>query len=585
MRKSSSSRPQRCAIYSRKSAASDIDDHLNSLQVQREICSAYIRSQRHRSWIESPHSYDDDGFTGANLNRPSLTRLLADVEQGLVDVIVIYKLDRLTRSLSDFIRLIDLLDQYEVTFVSVTQSFDTQDSMGRLVLNVLLTFAQFEREMLADRIRDKVHAMRRAGRWVGGAAPYGYDLVHKRLIVNDAEAENIRWMHKRYLELGCCNQLVLELRERGVCSKQFITRHGVVRGGNPANQSFIYGLLGNPTYLGQYHIDGEVIDALHDPIVDRETWLKVRDLKDSRRLKKPPNPEQSNLLLGLLFDEYGRKMVIWSGANAPHLTPLRFYLSTSNHKLTKSGVKSTRAEANDLETLIRATVCSFFRTRTEVSDAINALGYRDGETEALIDRGDLAARHIETFDRRRLRRAWEALIERIDVSRERVQIILRCEQVRAFLAWPGTGLFKPAPNADTKHHRIHIIETEAFAVRSQRKFRLPIDTGFAPGKPKRELLNLMSLARKAQALVYENRGMPFAEIARALHCREAYVMRAMRLNYLAPDIIAAIMDGRQPADLTRTKLLNSSIPTDWAQQRVLLGFPPRQDPRGIEHRY
>jgi site-specific DNA recombinase len=580
MRQSPSTRQLRCAVYSRKSAASDIDDNLNSLQVQREICSAYIRSQRHRSWVETPQSYDDDGFTGANLCRPSLTRLLADVEQGLVDVIVIYKLDRLTRSLSDFIRLIDLLNQYEVTFVSVTQSFDTQDSMGRLVLNILLTFAQFEREMLADRIRDKVHAMRRAGRWVGGAAPYGYDLIQKRLVVNTIEAENIRWMHDRYLKLGSCNKLVLELRERGVCSKQFITRQGIVRGGIPANQSFIYGLLGNPTYLGQYHVDGEVIDALHDPIVDRETWAKVRQLKDSRRLKKLRNPAQTNLLIDLLFDAYGRKMVIWSGANGPHLASLRFYLSTTNHKLTKSGVKSIRAEANDLETLIRATVCSFFRTRVQVSDAIHALGYRDADSEKLISRGDIAARHLETFDRRRLRRAWEALIERIDVSRERVKIILRCEQIRAFLAWPGTGLFKPAPNTDARYHRIYIVETEAFVVRPERKFRLPIDTGYSPGKPKRELLKLMSLARRAQTLVYEHRTMPFEEIARTLHCREAYVMRALRLNYLAPDIISAIIDGRQPADLTRRKLLNSSIPMDWAQQRVLFGFPARQEPRG-----
>ncbi len=392
-------------------------------------------------------------------------------------------------------------------------------------------------------------------------------------------------MHERYLQLGSCNQLVLELRERGVCSKQFVTRQGVVRGGIPANQSFIYGLLGNPTYLGQYHVDGEIIEALHDPIVDRETWRRVRELKDSRRLKKPPNPAQANLLIDLLFDEYGRKMVIWSGTNGPHLAPLRFYLSTSNHKLTKGGLKSIRAEANDLETLIRATVCSFFRTRVQVSDAIHALGYRDADSEKLIAHGDVAARQLETFDRRRLRRAWEALIERIDVSRERVKIIMRCDQLRAFLAWPGTGLFKPAPNTDAKFHRIYIIETEAFAVRSERKFRLPIETGYAPGKPKRELLNLMSLARRAQTLVYEHRTMPFEEIARTLHCREAYVMRALRLNYLAPDIISAIIDGRQPSDLTRTKLLNSSIPMDWAQQRVLFGFPPRQDPRGHEERY
>nr|WP_294812212.1 recombinase family protein [uncultured Sphingomonas sp.] len=166
----SESRPLRCAIYARKSAKQGLDKDINSLAVQRDICSAYIRSQRHRRWIEAAEVYEDGGFSGGNLNRPGLGKLLGAVEQGLVDVIVIYKLDRLTRSLSDFVRLIDLFDQYEVTFVSVTQSFDTKDSLGRLVLNILLTFAQFEREMLSDRIRDKAHALRRAGRWIGGAA-------------------------------------------------------------------------------------------------------------------------------------------------------------------------------------------------------------------------------------------------------------------------------------------------------------------------------------------------------------------------------------------------------------------------------
>lgn len=234
-----STRPMRCAIYTRKSVAKGLDDDVNSLEVQREICSAYICSQRHRSWTPMPGTFDDggfSGFSGGSLDRPALKELLGAVEQGLVDVIVVYKLDRLTRSLSDFIRLVDLLDQYEVTFVSVTQSFDTQDSMGRLVLNILLTFAQFEREMLADRIWDKVHTMRRAGRWVGGAAPFGYDLVASRLVVNAAEADVIRLMHRRYLELGCSNRLTREMRELGVRSKLFTTRYGVQRGGVAATE-------------------------------------------------------------------------------------------------------------------------------------------------------------------------------------------------------------------------------------------------------------------------------------------------------------------------------------------------------------
>jgi site-specific DNA recombinase len=526
--------------------------------------------------------YEDGGYTGGNLNRPSLSRLLSAVEQGLVDVIVIYKLDRLTRSLSDFIRLIDLLDQYEVTFVSVTQAFDTQDSMGRLVLNILLTFAQFEREMLADRIRDKAHALRRAGRWIGGAAPFGYDLVDHRLVLNREEAAVVRLVHARYLELRSSNQVVCEMRAAGMLSKAWINRRGVQCGGNAITQSVIYGMLGNPLYLGEFHVDGEVIKALHQPIVDRGVWQEVRDLKESRRLKKPPDRPQEHLLLGFTFDDLGRKMVVAAGVRKG--SAYRYYTSTPNHRLSRSGTKALRAGATDLEELVRAAVATFLRDRPQVSQAVHALGHRDEDTDRLIDRGGQAARWIETFDRRRLRRAWEALIERIELSRERVLIILRCEQVRAFVAWPGNGLFKMRPNADGRHHHVFVLEAEAFAVRTERQFRLPIDVGRAAGAPKRGLVDLMTFARQVQGIVYGER-RSVEEVARRFSRRPTFVSRALRLNYLAPDIIAAIVDGRQPRDLTRRKLLNASIPMDWAQQRALLGFPSQHDPKPRDEHY
>jgi site-specific DNA recombinase len=326
--------------------------------------------------------YEDGGYTGGNLNRPSLSRLLSAVEQGLVDVIVIYKLDRLTRSLSDFIRLIDLLDQYEVTFVSVTQAFDTQDSMGRLVLNILLTFAQFEREMLADRIRDKAHALRRAGRWIGGAAPYGYDLVDHRLVLNRQEAAVVRLVHARYLELRSSNQVVCEMRTAGMLSKAWINRRGEQCGGRAITQSVIYGMLGNPLYLGEFHVEGEVIKALHQPIVDRGVWQEVRDLKESRRLKKPPDRPQEHLLLGFTFDDLGRKMVVAAGVRKG--SAYRYYTSTPNHRLSRSGTKALRAGATDLEELVRAAVATFLRDRPQVSQAVRALGHRDEDTDRLI---------------------------------------------------------------------------------------------------------------------------------------------------------------------------------------------------------
>lgn len=414
------SRPKRCAIYARKSVKLGLDRDVSSLQIQREICSAYIRSQRHRGWVESAEIYEDEGFSGGTLSRPSLTRLLQAVEQGLVDVIVLYKLDRLTRSLADFIRLVDLFEQYEVTFVSVTQAFDTQDSLGRLVLNILLTFAQFEREMLSDRVRDKAHMLRRAGRWIGGAAPYGYDLIDHRLVVNEAEAEIVRRIHRMYLELGNANQVTVHFQAEGLRSKEWVGRSGKLCGGGQASRTLVYGILGRPLYLGEFHVDGEIIPALHAPIIDRETWEAVRKLKESRKLKLPPVTADTNLLLGFLFDDLGRQMVIWPGTRECTLTSRRYYVSTANHRLTKGGTRALRATALDLEDLIRAVICAFLRNREQVSAAVHALGYRDADTDRLIGRGGSPARYLETCSRHNLRRSWEALIERIEISRERV---------------------------------------------------------------------------------------------------------------------------------------------------------------------
>lgn len=215
-----------CAIYTRKSVAGGLEREFNTLESQREMCANYIRANREIGWIELPSGYDDGGQSGGTLARPALQRLMSDVEQGLVDVVVIYKIDRLTRSLADFVRLIELFERYQVTFVSVTQAFDTADSMGRLVLNILLTFAQFEREMHADRVRDKIAAMKRRGRWTGGPPPFGYDVVDGKLLVNAVEAAAVLAVFERYVELGCYKRLVAELQSAGMTSTIWTTRKG-----------------------------------------------------------------------------------------------------------------------------------------------------------------------------------------------------------------------------------------------------------------------------------------------------------------------------------------------------------------------
>src|SRR5947209_2851846 len=241
---------KRCAIYTRKSSEEGLEQEFNSLHAQREACEAYIKSQRHEGWVALPAAYDDGGFSGGNLQRPGLQRLLQDVREGRVDVIVTYKVDRLTRSLADFARLIEILDAHEVSFVSVTQQFNTTSSMGRLTLNVLLSFAQFEREVTGERIRDKIAASKQKGMWMGGNPPLGYDGHERKLVVNPAEAETVRSIFLMYLELGCVRRLKETVDRRGWTTKCFMTAAGRMQGSRPFSRGHLYRILSNPHYLG-----------------------------------------------------------------------------------------------------------------------------------------------------------------------------------------------------------------------------------------------------------------------------------------------------------------------------------------------
>lgn len=567
-------RRTRCAIYTRKSVRDGLDRDYNTLESQRDVCSAYIRTRRHQGWMEIAERYDDGGFSGSNLVRPALQRLIADVERGVIDVVVIYKLDRLTRSLADFIRLIDLLERYEVTFVSVTQSFDTQDSMGLLVLNILLTFAQFEREMLIDRIRDKIAAMKRAGRWTGGPPPLGYDVIDGKLVVNDAEAIIVRDIFARYLEVGSYVRLTDLLREEGLRSKAWINRNGASVGGGLASRGMIWSILGNPLYVGEIRHEHEIHQGIHEPIIDRQTWVRVQSLRAQRKTVQPPARTGENPLVGLLFDGWGRKMVCQSGRNKGGT--YRYYTSDQKRTIARQGQKRLRAGAEDLEDLVKVGLCGLLRDRPKLAPLVASLGIYDPATEQLIANGTVAARRIETLDRRRTRLVYEALILRIECDRVQVTIMVRLAELVRFLGWDGAGPFRPeAKPRRGREPRIHCIQVPATAVRSERTLVLPI-AARAPGpsaRPNRGLVELLTMARLASATVYRERERSIADIASDFGRTPAFLNRLIRLNYLAPDIITAILDGRQPSSLTRKRLLYTSLPMDWGQQRALLGFP------------
>jgi site-specific DNA recombinase len=272
--------PVRCAIYSRKSTEEGLDQDFTSLDAQREAAEAYIHSQAHAGWICLPQRYDDGGFSGSNLDRPALTRLLADIQAGQVDCVLTHRVDRLSRSLLDFARLMETFEQHQVAFVSVTQHFHSGTSMGRLVLNVLLSFAQFERELIAERTRDKVAAARRRGKWTGGLPCLGYavDPPSRKLVVNAEEAARVRAIFALYLEHRGLLPVVEELRQRGWHTKQCLTRKGTVRGGRPFTKGSLYELLTNVIYLGQVRYKGETFPGEQAALVDRETWEQVQAL-------------------------------------------------------------------------------------------------------------------------------------------------------------------------------------------------------------------------------------------------------------------------------------------------------------------
>ncbi len=265
-----------CAIYTRKSTDERLDMEFNSLDAQREACLNYIASQKSEGWVPVLDEYDDGGFSGGNMDRPALTRLMEDIKAGKIQTVVVYKIDRLTRSLTDFAKLVEVFDAHGVTFVSITQSFNTTTSMGRLTLNVLLSFAQFEREVAGERIRDKIAASKRKGMWTGGTVPLGYDVANSKLIINTEEAERVRHICQRYLELGNLNDLYNDLNCRGIKGKPRKLKSGLQEPG-PFGSSTIHYLLTNPVYIGQVRHKGKIYDGQHEAILSLELWQKVQD--------------------------------------------------------------------------------------------------------------------------------------------------------------------------------------------------------------------------------------------------------------------------------------------------------------------
>jgi DNA invertase Pin-like site-specific DNA recombinase len=362
----------RCAIYTRKSSEEGLEQEFNSLHAQREACEAFIRSQQAEGWQLRKTRYDDGGLSGATMERPALKRLLTDIEEGLIDVVVVYKVDRLTRSLSDFARMVETFDRRQVSFVAVTQQFNTTTSMGRLTLNVLLSFAQFEREVTGERIRDKIAASKRKGMWMGGLVPLGYEVRERQLVVVEDEAETVKHIFQQYCELGSVRLLKEELDRDGMRSKLRVGPNGLRSGAQSFSRGALYTLLRNPIYIGEVRHKGTRYLGQHQPIVTSALWEKAQELlqlRTARTLGKP-NGSMSSPLLGKLFDETGERLTPSHAVKGNRR--YRYYVSPSLLKSTAGqNASGWRIPALEIEYRLAAALSRILGDRAAIVHDLN----------------------------------------------------------------------------------------------------------------------------------------------------------------------------------------------------------------------
>lgn len=530
----------RCAIYTRKSTEDGLEQDFNSLDAQREACAAYILSQASEGWDAVSELYDDGGWSGGTMNRPAISQLLDDVKAGKVDVIVVYKVDRLTRSLADFAKIVEILDANEASFVSVTQSFNTTTSMGRLTLNVLLSFAQFEREVTGERIRDKIAASKKKGMWMGGPIPIGYDLKDRKLVINQSEAKTVRHMFNRYTKLKSAPRLVDELAADGYRTKQRLYKGERIVGNIPFRAGSLIKLLHNQVYTGKVRHKDAIYDGEHDAIIDQALFDKVQktfatNRRDNALGKKSENP---SLLTGLITDPEGRPMSPTQARKGARL--YRYYTTRLEPGEKRNSV--WRMPCGEIERLV-----------------INAIAdhLRSAESNGSESAADLSK---QIDDRSDVARALPDMC----ISSQR-EILLNYQTKVQIKEAEIELVFIPSENTDP----VSLVVKAALVNRgSDVKLAIAPSDGTSKRDPDPILLRLVAHAFAARDFLVD--GTPSPMIAKY---SKAHLQKLTRLSFLAPDIISALIDGSQPENLTGRRILRmGNVPLCWTAQRAMLGF-------------
>lgn len=537
----------RCAIYTRKSTEEGLDQAFNSLDAQREACEAYATSQRHEGWQVLDTRYDDGGWSGGNLTRPALQRLLADIKAGDVDLVVVYKIDRLTRSLMDFSKLVEVFDEHHASFVSVTQHFNTTSSMGRLTLNMLLSFAQFEREVTGERIRDKIAASKRKGMWMGGTAPLGYSLTDKALVVNKEEAALVHRIFERYCALGCVQALKRELDQAGTQGRLRLQRDGSTRTVS-FSRGGLYAILNRRAYLGEVHHKGEWFPGQHVAIVPTDLWQRVQTKLDSNRRERllGTNVTNASLLAGMVIDGVGRRLI------ATHTTKggkrYRYYLIRQEGQAgDKKDDKRLCLPAHDVE-------------RIATEQWLQLLTASDLDTQLSIDESADGA--FLRSNAEQLAKQWSALSApeqrerllsvrfQVRVKDRRIEVSVEPEQLAALLLKSGSSIDH---KASRKVRRVSKT-VEASLIKTAGETRIIeeesnlVATALTAGH--KTLLKAIAQGRVWARALTTGEFSSAEEIAARTGLSAAHVARGLKCINISPDMVARLVEGKGCGDLT-----------------------------------
>jgi DNA invertase Pin-like site-specific DNA recombinase len=534
-------KPVRCAIYTRVSTEHGLDQEFNSLDAQYDAASAYIKSQAHAGWTLIRSRYDDGGYSGGSTDRPDLQRLLDDIRARKIDVIVVYKVDRLTRSLADFAKLVELFDAQGVSFVSVTQQFNTTTSMGRLTLNVLLSFAQFEREVTSERIRDKIAASKRKGLWVGGPLPLGYEMKDGKIAVLEDEAERVRLIYRRYLELGGVNALVRDLKDKDIQTKIRLRSTGATHGGIPFERGSLFYLLRNRFYIGEVKYKDEILPGEQPAIVDRQLFDAVQQkLTDQWSHRNHAKTKSDHLLTGLLFDDAGHRMIPTHATKAG--IRYRYYVSLPHLKgesKTVSVGSVSRIPATDIEDIIVKSVNEHLGAQHDQSSSSSA---------HVNDRGVIISEQVV----------------RINVHKDRLSV-----------------RFKSAGAEEGSHStdgQLLSIPWQKPPSRKSRQILIPLGVPRNEVRPTRierraRLVGAISRGRRWLDEFVSSSATNIEQIATRQKCSVRQVNMTISLAFLAPDLVKAAVEGRLPRGIGVQRLRDA--PAEWSRQFETLGLNPQ----------